>query len=100
MSSGHADLDFEFDISEKDLEILKLIQFRFKALYFILFHEAQSVFGTVHPNPRSYTPLEFENVKKNVLFKSENDLHVYIKEFSKRSNFAESYFQDFSSMVF
>lgn len=100
VSSGHADLTFEFDISEQDLDILKSSQFRFKALYYILFQEAQSTFGTGHPNPRRYTVAEFENAKNKVLYNSENDLQLYIKEFSKRWNLGENYFQYFSSNVF
>lgn len=100
VSSGHAEINFEFDISEQDLEVLKTNPFRFKALYYILFQEAQSTFGTGHPNPQKYTTEEFNNAKNIVLSKSENDLEQYIKEFSKRRNLGENYFQYFSSNVF
>lgn len=100
VSSGHADMEFEFDISEQDLDVLKSSNFRFKALYYILFNEAQSTFGTGHPNPRRYTAEEFEDAKNRVLFKSEHDLMVLIKEFSKEKNLAENYFQYFSKTVF
>ena len=100
VSSGHADMDFEFDISEQDLDVLKSSSFRFKALYYILFNEAQSTFGTGHPNPRRYTAEEFEDAKNRVLYKSEHDLMVFIKEFSKEKSLAENYFQYFSKTVF
>ncbi|GAA4297201.1 hypothetical protein [Nibribacter koreensis] len=100
VSSGHADLTFEFGISEQDLDILKSSQYRFKALFYILFQEAQSTFGTGHPNPRRYTVVEFENAKNKVLYNSEKDLQLYIKEFSKRWNLGENYFQYFSSNVY
>lgn len=100
VSSGHADMEFEFDISEQDLDVLKSSNFRFKALYYILFNEAQSTFGTGHPNPRRYTAEEFENAKNKVLYESEHELKIYIKEFSKEKNLAESYFQSFSNNVF
>ncbi len=100
VSSGHADMEFEFDISEQDLDVLKSSNFRFKALYYILFNEAQSTFGTGHPNPRRYTTEEFEDTKNRVLYKSEHDLMIFIKEFSKEKNLAENYFQYFSKTVF
>ena len=100
VSSGHADMEFEFDISEKDLDVLKSSNFRFKALYYVLFNEAQSTFGTGHPNPRRYTAEEFEDAKNKVLYESEHELKIYIKEFSKKKNLAESYFQSFSNNVF
>ncbi|HKL41089.1 MAG TPA: hypothetical protein VJ962_00685 [Clostridia bacterium] len=100
VSSGHADMSFEFDISEEDLLVLKSSDFRFKALYYILFNEAQSTFGTGHPKPRTYTAKEFEDTKNKVLCKSEHDLKVFIKEFSKEKNLAENYFQYFSKTVF
>ncbi len=100
VSSGHADMEFEFDISEQDLDVLKSSNFRFKALYYILFNEAQSTFGTGHPNPRRYTAEEFEDAKNKVLYESEHELKIYIKEFSKEKNLAESYFQSFSNNVF
>ena len=100
VSSGHADMEFEFDISEKDLDVLKSSNFRFKALYYVLFNEAQSTFGTGHPNPRRYTAEEFQDAKNKVLYKSEHDLIVFIKEFSKEKNLAENYFQYFSKTVF
>ena len=100
VSSGHADMEFEFDISEQDLDVLKSSNFKFKALYYILFNEAQSTFGTGHPNPRRYTAEEFEDVKNRLLYKSEHDLMVYIKAFSKEKNLAENYFQYFSKTVF
>ena len=100
VSSGHADLSFEFDITEQDLDVLKSSQFRFKALYYVIYQEAQSTFGTGHPNPRQYTVEEFEDAKNKVLYKSENDLQLYIKEFSERWNLGESYFKKFSNNVF
>jgi len=100
VSSGHVDMTFEFNISEPDLEVLKSSDLRFKALYYILFHEAQSTFGTGHPKPRRYTAQEFEDTKNKVLYKSEFDLQLFIKEFSKDKNLAESYFQMFSNNVF
>ena len=99
VSSGHADLTFEFFISQQDLDVLKSSQFRFKALYYVLFNEAQSTFGTGHPNPRTYTAKEFDNIKNKVLYKSENELESYIKEFSKQKNLAENYFQLFSKNI-
>ncbi|HBI01987.1 MAG TPA: hypothetical protein DDY18_10240 [Flavobacterium sp.] len=100
VSSGHADMEFEFDISEQDLDVLKSSNYRFKALYYILFNEAQSTLGTGHPNPRRYTTEEFEDAKNKVLYKSERELELYIKEFSKKKNIAEDYFQLFSKNVF
>lgn len=100
VSSGHADMEFEFTISEQDLDVLKSSNYRFKALYYILFNEAQSTFGTGHPNPRRYTTEEFEDAKNKVLYKSERELELYIKEFSKKKNIAEDYFQSFSKNVF
>ncbi len=100
VSSGHADMTFEFDISEQDLDVLKSSNYRFKALYYILFNEAQSTFGTGHPNPRRYTAEEFEDAKNKVLYKSEHELKLYINEFSKEKNLAEEYFQTFSKNVF
>lgn len=100
VSSGHSDMDFDFAISEQDLGVLKSSDFRFKALYYILFHEAQSTFGTGHPNPRRYTAKEFEDAKNKVLYKPENELKSYIKDFSKEKNLAEEYFQYFSKNVF
>lgn len=100
VTSGHVDKTFEFDISELDVEVLKSSDYRFKALYFILFHEAQSTFGTGHPKPRTYTADEFKDTKNKVLYISESDLQLYINEFSKDNNLAESYFQMFSDNVF
>lgn len=100
VSSGHADTSLEFDISEQDLNILKSSEFRFKAFYFVLFYEAQSTFGTGHPNPRIYTDEEFESAKNKVLYQSENELKFYIHEFSKQRNFSEDYFQIFSNKIF
>jgi len=100
VSSGHADMEFEFDISEQDLNVLKSSSYRFRALYYILFNEAQSTFGTGHPNPRRYTAEEFEDAKNKVLYKSERELKLYIKKFSKEKNLAEDYFQTFSKNVF
>ncbi|MCF8716415.1 hypothetical protein JM658_16425 [Joostella atrarenae] len=100
VSSGHVDMSFEFDISEKDLEILKSSNYRFKALYFILFYEAQSTFGTGHSNPRRYTAEEFKNSKNKVLYQSENLLNDYIQGFTKKRNLSENYFESFSNSVF
>lgn len=100
VSSGHADLTFEFIISDRDLDVLKSNQFRFKALYYVLFNEAQSVFGTGHPTPRRYTAEEFESAKNTVLYISEHELLLYMKEFSKQKNLAEDYFQSFSKNIF
>jgi len=100
VSSGHADMSFEFGISELDLDILKSSNNKFKVLYYILFHEAQSTFGTGHPNPRRYTVDEFEITKSKVLQKSDSELESYLKEFSIEKNLSESYFQTFSDNVF
>lgn len=100
VSSGHADMEFEFDISEQDFEVLKSSNYKFKAFYYILFNEAQSTFGTGHLNPRRYTAEEFEDVKNKVLYKSDHDLKLFIKEFSKEKNLAEEYFHSFSKNVF
>jgi hypothetical protein len=100
VSSGHAEMEFEFEISEKDLNILKTSVFRFKALYYMLFNEAQSSFGTGHPKPRRYTYEEFEEVKQKVLYESENELKLHIKEFSRAKNLAENYFDLFSKNIF
>ena len=100
VSSGHADMTFEFDISEQDLDVLKSSNYRFKALYYILFYEAQSTFGTGHPHPRRYTAEEFEDAKNKVLYKSEHELKLCIKDFSKKNNLAEEYFHLFSKSVF
>ncbi|UKM63471.2 hypothetical protein GSB9_00013 [Flavobacteriaceae bacterium GSB9] len=100
VSSGHVDMTFEFEISELDLDVLKSSDYRFKVLYYMLFHEAQSTFGTGHPKPRRFTAEEFEDTKNKVLYKSEFDLQSFIKEFSKKKNLAESYFQMFSNNVF
>jgi len=100
VSSGHLDMSFEFDISELDLDVLKSSNYRFQVLYYILFHEAQSTFWTGHPKPRRYTAEEFEETKNKVLYKSEGDLQLFIKKFSKENNLAERYFQMFSNNVF
>lgn len=100
VSSGHAELEFEFEISEQDLAILTSSTFRFKALYFILFNEAQSTFGTGHSNPRRYTHEEFEDAKNRVLYESESELTLHIKAFSRERNLAENYFDSFSKTVF
>ena len=100
VSSGHADMDFEFEISEQDLNELKSSTYKFKVLYFILFNEAQSTFGTGNPNPRRYTTEEFVNTKNKVLLNSESELELYLKEFSKEKNLSEEYFQQFSKNVF
>ena len=100
VSSGHADMKFEFEISEQDLDVLKSSDYKFRVLYYILFNEAQATFGTGHPNPRRYTTEEFEDAKNKVLYKSESELELYIKEFSKKKNLSKDYFQSFSSNVF
>lgn len=100
VSSGHADMDFEFEITEQDLDILRSNDYKFKMLYYILFNEAQSTFGTGHPNPRKYTIEEFENTKNKVLYQSDIELERFIKEFSKEKNLSEDYFQTFSKNVF
>lgn len=100
VESGHASISLEFQISEQDLKILMSSDFRFKAFYYILFYEAQSTFGTGHRNPRKYTTEEFESAKTKVLYQSENDLKLYITEFSKQRNLAENYFESFSKIVF
>lgn len=100
VSSGHIDLTFEFVISKSDLECLKENQYRFKILYFLLFFEAQSTFGTGNENPREYRKDEFETCKNIVLTKSEKDLYLYIKEFSNKMNLAENYFTKFFKSVF
>lgn len=100
VSSGHADMEFEFEISEQDLDVLKSSNYKFKVLYYILFYEAQATFGTGHPNPRRYTAEEFEDTKNKVLYKSESELELYIWEFSKEKNLSENYFQSFSRNVF
>lgn len=100
VSSGHVDKVFEFDISEQDLETLKSSIFRFKALYYILFNEAQCTFGTGHTNPRRYTYEEFEDSKNKALYKSEHELKLYLIEFSRKYNLAEDYFETFSKNVF
>ena len=100
VSSGHADMEFEFEISKQDLDILKSSNYKFRVLYYILFSEAQSTFGTGHPNPRKYTIDEFEDAKNKVLYKSESELELYVKQFSKEKNLSEDYFQSFSRNVF
>jgi len=100
VSSGHADLEFEFEISEQDLDVLKSSDYKFKGLYYILFNEAQATFGTGHPNPRRYTVEEFEETKNKVLNKTESELKLFIKEFSRENNLSEDYFQSFSINVF
>lgn len=100
VTSGHVDLTFEFTISAQDLDILKSHEFRFKILYFVVFHEAQSTFGTGHPKPRKYTSEEFENTKNKVLYTSETELKSYIKQFSKDKNLGEKYFDTFFRIVF
>ncbi len=100
VSSGHADSTFEFVITESNLEDLKSNEYRFKALYFLLFFEAQSTFGTGNKNPRKYSKEEFEMCKNLVLSKPEKDLGLYIKKFSNRMNLAEDYFETFSKSVF
>jgi hypothetical protein len=93
-------MEFEFEISEKDLDILKSSDFKFKALYYILFYEAQSTFGTGHPNPRKYKTEEFENVKKKVLYNPENEIELYFNELSKKRNLSKNGFEYFSETVF
>lgn len=100
VASGHADMEFEFDISEQDLDLLKSSVFRFKALYYLLFYEAQATFGTGHSNPRKYTKEEFEKMKNIVLHNSEIELTVHIQEFSRERNLGENYFDYFSKNVF
>ena len=100
VSSGHVDITFEFDISEQDLDVLKSSNYRFMALYYTLFYEAQSTFGSGHPNPRRYTAEEFDDAKNKVLYKAEDELKLYIKQFSRAKNFADEYFQMFSKNVF
>lgn len=100
VTSGHVDMSFEFDISEQDLDILTSSNFKFQALYYVLFHEAQSIFGTGHPNPRKYTTDEFADAKNKVLHKSDLELKLYIGEFSKEKNLSETYFESFSKNVF
>ncbi|MFY0604968.1 MAG: hypothetical protein JXQ93_13635 [Flavobacteriaceae bacterium] len=93
-------MNFEFEITEQDLDILRSNDYKFKMLYYILFNEAQSTFGTGHPNPRQYTTEEFENTKNKVLYQSDSGLERFIKEFSKKKNLSEDYFQTFSKNVF
>lgn len=100
VTSGHVDMEFDFEISEQDLAVMKTSLFRFKALYYILFHEAQSTFGTGNSNPRIFKYEEFEVIKNNVLYKTENELTQRIKDFSKQKNLAENYFESFSRNVF
>lgn len=100
VSSGHVDKVFEFEISKQDLEVLKSSNYKFKVLYYILFYEAQSTFGTGHSFPRRYTIEEFEDSKNKILYRSESELEFYTKEFSKEKNLAEDYFQSFSRNVF
>ncbi|MCM5663361.1 hypothetical protein [Galbibacter mesophilus] len=100
VTSGHIDKLFEFGISEIDFAILKSNNYKFKALYYILFHEIQSTFGTGHPSPRKYTNKEFEYVKNRVLHISNSELELYIKEFSRDKNLSEDYFQLFSKNLF
>lgn len=100
VSSGHVDKEFEFEISERDLDVLRSSNYRFKVLYYILFNEAQSTFGTGHPGPWRYTTKEFEITKNKVLYKPESELVLYIKTFSKKHNLSEGYFQSFSETVF
>lgn len=100
VSSGHIDLTFKFAISKTDLEHLRENEYRFKILYFLLFFEAQSTFGTGNKNPREYTKDEFETCMNIALTKSEKDLELYVKEFSKRNNLAEDYYETFLKSVF
>lgn len=100
VTSGHVDLTFEFTISEQDLDVLKSHEFRFKILYFIAFHEAQSTFGTGNPKPRKYTSEEFENTKNKVLYKSDLELKSYIKEFTKEKNLGDNYINTFFKIAF
>lgn len=100
VSSGHIDLTFEFVISKDDLECLNANEYRFKILYFLLFFEAQSTFGTGNESPRKYRKDEFETCKNIALTKSERDLELYVKEFSNKKNLAEDYFKTFSKSVF
>lgn len=100
VSSGHIDLTFEFAISKTDLEHLRENEYRFKILYFLLFYEAQSTFGIGNKNPREYTKDGFETCKRIALTKSEKDLELYIKEFSKTKNLAEDYYETFLKSVF
>ncbi|MCC2589655.1 hypothetical protein [Chryseobacterium sp. MFBS3-17] len=100
VSSGHIDLNFEFIISKADFECLKENQYRYKVLYFLLFFEAQSTFGTGTENPREFRKDEFETCKNIALTKSENDLALYIKEFSDKMNLSENYIKSFIKSVF
>lgn len=100
VSSGHVDIYLEFNISEKDLEVLRANIFRFKVLYFILFHEVQLTFGTGNPNPRKYTIQEFEIIKKKVLYHPENEVRLYLNRYAKNRNKGEYYFESFSKNVF
>ena len=100
VSSGIVDLSFEFDISDQDLDLLKSSDLKYKALYFILFHEAQSTFGSGHPSPRQYTFEEFRATKDQVLNKPDKELEKFVKEYSKRRRNNKEYFYRFSKSVF
>ncbi|MBD0822717.1 hypothetical protein [Aestuariibaculum marinum] len=93
VSSGFIDLSFEFAITEHDLNVLKSNNYKFKVLYYVVFYEAQSTFGMRHTTPRKYTAKEFEIAKNKVLYQYEPELKLYVKEFSKRRNLGEDYFQ-------
>ncbi len=100
VSSGHAELLFEFRISGEDLDTLKSSLFRFKLFYFVLFFEAQSTFGSGVKSSKKFTINEFEAVKKIVFDKPEDELKLFIKQFSKKKNLAENYFEWFCDETF
>ncbi|KQR91998.1 hypothetical protein ASG01_13450 [Chryseobacterium sp. Leaf180] len=100
VSSGHVDKDFEFFITDEDLDILRSSDYRFKLFYLVLFFEAQSTFGTGNRNPRTYKIEEFEKAKAIVLYQSESELHKYLLKFCKKYNLGDHYFQSFSKSVF
>lgn len=100
VTSGHVDMGFDFEISEQDLDVLKSSVFRFKALYFILFYEAQSTFGTGNSNPRKFSFEEFKDLKNKVLYETETEVKLHIQACSRKYNLAENYFDSFSRSVF
>lgn len=100
VTSGHIDNTFEFQISKSTFDALVSNEYRFKLVYFILFHEAQKAFGTGNLKPRSFSIQEFEMYLNLVLTKSEIDLKKYCISYLYKSNFSEKYFDSFLESVF
>lgn len=95
VDSGAVSLGFKFTITDQDFQILKADAYRFKILYFILFHSIQNTFGIGHPQPRKFTQEEFDKSKNMVMHSSDSELEEFLSEFMKVNNFDEAYLEIF-----